>query len=284
MYSKRGKSSGQKRMHSRFRRMTCVATVLLMCVVIVAVPSIIAVSPEPSLPLESTRNAADASSNTAKQVSLPAKTPDGSLVPESDIPQVYAEHEQQQVLVTFQEGYTAEQLTQAIQASGCTLPQAITPADTEAGFATLRVADSYDVEHAKTLHELGLLRASSIKSAMRRKTVFARTVKCVGEEEYLAEQKQKREAFEAEQAKIENKLRRKKWRDVPYRYDFSTDRFYIPEDKVFGALTLFNKKGTNPLNFIFVIVICIALMVLCCYLLPEMVQLADNFVGVFVEE
>lgn len=141
----------------------------------------------------------------------------------------------------------------------------------------------YDVERAKTLHELGLLRASSIKSALRRKTVFARTVKCVGEEDYLAEQKQKREAFEAEQAKIESKLRRKKWRDVPYRYDFSIDRFYIPEDKAFGALTLFNKKGTNPLNFIFVIAICIALMVLCCYLLPEMVQLADNFVGVFVE-
>jgi hypothetical protein len=101
----------------------------------------------------------------------------------------------------------------------------------------------------------------------------------VGEEEYLAAQAKKRAAFEEE-----NKgNRRAKWKDIPYRYDFSTDRFYIPEDKVFGALTLFDKKGTNPLNFIFVVIVCIALMILCCYLLPEMVQLADNFIGVFAD-
>lgn len=136
-------------------------------------------------------------------------------------------------------------------------------------------------EKAKTLAELGLLRNSAIKQDLRRGASLRRVVRCVGEEEYTAEQEQKRKIFEAEQAAKQNRRERGKWKEIPYRYDFSTDRFYIPEDLVYGASVQFDKKGTNPLTLVFTVVACIALMMLCCYLLPEMLQLADNFVGVF---
>lgn len=136
-------------------------------------------------------------------------------------------------------------------------------------------------EKAKTLSELGLLRNSAVKQDLRRGASLRRVVRCVGEEEYLAAQAEKRKIFEAEQAEKKDRRERGKWKEIPYRYDFSTDRFYIPEDLVYGAAVQFDQKGTNPLTLIFTIVACIALMMLCCYLLPEMLQLADNFVGVF---
>lgn len=139
----------------------------------------------------------------------------------------------------------------------------------------------YDATSAKTLEELGLLRSAAIKQALRRGTSLGRIVHCVEQEEYLTAQAQKREAFEAEQAAIPRKSARRAWRDVPYKHDFMTDRFYIPEDKAFGAISHFSKKGSDPLTFGLTIVICIALMMLCCFLLPEMLKLADNFIGVF---
>ena len=138
----------------------------------------------------------------------------------------------------------------------------------------------YDGERAKTLEELGLLRSTAIKEALRRGTALGRVVRCVGQDEYLAAQAQKRAEFEAEQAAGPKKSR-KKWRDVPYKYDFMTDRFYIPEDKAFGAISQFSKKGSDPLMLALTVVICVGLMILCCFLLPEMLQLADNFAGVF---
>lgn len=139
----------------------------------------------------------------------------------------------------------------------------------------------YDADRAKTLEELGLLRSAAIKQALRGGSSLQNMVCCVGKDEYTAAQIEKRTAFEHEQSTDEHKPTRKKWREIPYRYDFASDRFYLPENKAFDAVTLFNKKGTNPLIFAFTVVVCIALMVLCCFLLPEMVQLADNFVGVF---
>jgi hypothetical protein len=136
-------------------------------------------------------------------------------------------------------------------------------------------------ESAKTLAELGLLRNSAVRQDLRSGTSLRRVVRCVGEENYNAEQEQKRKIFEAEQAEKKDRRERGKWKEIPYKYDFSTDRFYIPDELMFGATTQFDQKGTNPLTFGLTVVICIVLMMLCCYLLPEMLQLADNFVGVF---
>ncbi|MBR0443001.1 MAG: hypothetical protein IIX15_01540 [Clostridia bacterium] len=136
-------------------------------------------------------------------------------------------------------------------------------------------------ESAKTLAELGLLRNSAVRQDLRSGTSLRRVVRCVGEEHYRAEQEEKRKIFEAEQMAKQNKRERGKWKEIPYKYDFSTDRFYIPERLIFGATTQFDKKGTNPLTFALTVIVCIVLMILCCRMLPEMLQLADNFISVF---
>ena len=100
-------------------------------------------------------DAPGSSQSTGEKISKPARTPAGVEIPEEMVPTVNAEHEKEDVLVTFAEGYSPEELTAAIEASGCTVPQAITDEDVKAGFATLKVADGYDVEHAMT--QLGML-------------------------------------------------------------------------------------------------------------------------------
>jgi hypothetical protein len=139
----------------------------------------------------------------------------------------------------------------------------------------------YTPESAKTLEELGFLKNTAVRESLRRGTSLRRVVRCVGEQKHLADQAEKRAAFEAEQEAKEKKSDRLPWKDIPYRYDFTVERFYIPEELAFGAITHFDKKGTNPLVFVFTVIACLILASLCCFLLPEMVKLADNFVSVF---
>ena len=136
--------------------------------------------------------------------------------------------------------------------------------------------DANSPERAKTLEELGLVRASAIKHDLRRGTALKRVVRCAEEEAYNASMSEKKVTFEATEAN-----KGKKWKEIPYKYNFETDHFYIPEEKMFGAVTHFNKKGTNPLVFVFTIIVSLIFMALVCWLVPEMLKLADNFVGVF---
>ena len=136
--------------------------------------------------------------------------------------------------------------------------------------------DANTPERAKTLEELGLRRASAIKQDLRRGTALRRVVRCVEEENYHASMAEKKAAFEADEAN-----QGKKWKDIPYKINFETDHFYVPEEKMFGAVTHFSKKGSNPLVFAFTVVACLIFMAVVCWLVPEMLMMADNFVGVF---
>ncbi|MBR5615493.1 MAG: hypothetical protein IKW66_01605 [Clostridia bacterium] len=127
---------------------------------------------------------------------------------------------------------------------------------------------------AMTLEQLGLIRNTAIKQDLRHGTALRRVVRCVEEEEYLASMADKKAAFEADE---QNKG--KKWKDIPFRYDFYNHHFYIPAELMFGADVHFDKKGSNPLVFAFTVVLFIVVASLVCYLLPEMLQLADNFIG-----
>ena len=86
--------------------------------------------------------------------SEPARTPEGEVVPEEAIPHIDAEYKEDIVLVMLAPGYSPDELTAAIDASGCTMPQVITEEDVAAGFVTLTVAEGYDVAHAMTQLEM----------------------------------------------------------------------------------------------------------------------------------
>ncbi len=133
---------------------------------------------------------------------------------------------------------------------------------------------AYSPEGAMTLAELGLLRASAIKYNLRRGTALRHIVRCVEEEAHNASQAEKRAAFEAQEAN-----KGKAWREIPYRINFESDHFYIPEDKVYGAGSQFDKKGSSPWMFVLTIVLCVVLAALCCVLLPDILQMTDNFIG-----
>ncbi len=53
-----------------------------------------------------------------------------------------------EVIAVFRPGYTAEELTAALNASGCTLPQRVTDEDVAFGFVTLLLADGWEVPDA----------------------------------------------------------------------------------------------------------------------------------------
>lgn len=135
--------------------------------------------------------------------------------------------------------------------------------------------DANEPSRAMTLEQLGLIRNTAIKSDLRHGTALRRVVRCVEEENYLASQAEKKAAFEADEAN-----KGKKWKDIPYTYDFYSDHFYIPSELMFGAAVHFDQKGTNPLVFVFTVIGCLALASFVCYLLPEALQMADNFIGI----
>ena len=108
-------------------------------------------------------------------------------------------------------------------------------------------------ETAKTLGELGLSKSAAIRSALRRGTTYGQSVlRVLGEEE------------------------------TPDKaFDFSTDRFYMPEEKAFSTLSRFDKKGSNPMIFAAVTLACVVLASVCCRFFPELLQFIDNFLGTF---
>ena len=63
--------------------------------------------------------------------------------------------------------------------------------------------------------------------------------------------------------------------------DVSTAHFYIPEDLKYTAELKFEKKGTDWLSFVLVLVGSIVLALLIIWAVPELLQMTDNFLGMF---
>ncbi len=68
--------------------------------------------------------------------------------------------------------------------------------------------------------------------------------------------------------------------DVTEKYDFSSLRFYIPEEKKYKADVRFEKKGSNPAWFLTWTIVITALAVLVYFLVPELVTMLDNFITI----
>lgn len=141
---------------------------------------------------------------------------------------------------------------------------------------TLLSVDAIGPENAKTLEELGYLKNTTIRSALKRGSALRSVVYCVEEQQHLAEVEQKR--LEFEQSKTDP---RAKFVETPFKLDPSTAHFYIPEQKKYTADIKFEKKGTNWLVFGIVVVGAIALGILAIWLIPDLLQMLDNFIGMF---
>ncbi len=130
---------------------------------------------------------------------------------------------------------------------------------------------------AKTLAELGYIKNSAIRSALKGGNTYRGIIRCVEAEDYFVAREQARGEYEARVAASGEKAPAF---SVPeYKYDFMTAHFYIPEDRHFTASLRFEKKGASILTAIIITVVSIVLFWAILKLLPDIMQFIDNFVG-----
>ena len=137
---------------------------------------------------------------------------------------------------------------------------------------------AYSPENAKTLEELGYLKNSTIRGALRRNVSLRRVVHCVEEENFAAEVKAQRDAYEERRAENPSMPA---FIEPTYHMDVNTAHYYIAEKDKYMADIKFEKKGNNWFTFGFVVVCCIVLLYVALFVLPDIFQYMDNFVGMF---
>ena len=129
-------------------------------------------------------------------------------------------------------------------------------------------------ESAKTLFELGEFRNAAVRRELSRGVTLRKFVQRVS---------QKEEANVSEKSTIDAKknpfLSFFGKNSEENRVDFTTDRFYIPEEFKYRADTRFEKKGSGWLFAILTSIGTIVFASLICKFLPDILQLMDNIIG-----
>ena len=138
--------------------------------------------------------------------------------------------------------------------------------------------EATSVEKAKTLEEFGYLRNSTIRQALRRNASLRRVVHCVEEENFAREVEAQRASYEERRAADGNLP---PFIEPTFKMDVTTAHYYIAEKDKYMADIKFEKRGTNWFTFGIVVVCCVSLLIATLYLLPDIFQYMDNFVGMF---
>lgn len=135
--------------------------------------------------------------------------------------------------------------------------------------------DCLSKEKAKTLAELGFAKSPTVRGSLKRTNgVLAKTVHCV-----------EREAHEADMEAARASYMQKNGSDAgfapePFKMDLETAHFYIPDEEHYAAEVRFDEKGSGWRAFLLVLLVCVVGAALVCWLLPDMIQLLDNLIGI----
>lgn len=138
--------------------------------------------------------------------------------------------------------------------------------------------ECYSPESAKTLAELGFLKNAAIRGALRSGSL-SKIVVCTQKQAYDAQIAQKKAEYEQYAAKDSPKFK-----SIRYKINYETDTFYIPKDASYAADVRYDKKGSGIGAVLIAILIALLLAVFIIFILPDMLQLLDNFVGVLRPE
>ena len=133
-------------------------------------------------------------------------------------------------------------------------------------------------EKAATLAELGYKKSFAIKGDLCRTTALSKTVHCVEREAHEQAVEAKRAAYVELHGSDEGFVA------PAFHMDFETAHFYIPDEKHYAADIRYDNKGSSWRMLVLVSVIAVVLASLVCFLLPEMLQLVDNMIGIFKAE
>ena len=133
-------------------------------------------------------------------------------------------------------------------------------------------------EKAKTLFELGFDRNGAVKQSLRSRNQLGRIVRCVERDRYDAEVEAARAQYVEEHGSEEG------FSMPPYRINFDEDHFYIPDEEHYRAEVRYDNKGSSWRAFLLVVVASIVGAALLFFLLPEMLRLVDNLIGVLSQD
>ena len=132
-------------------------------------------------------------------------------------------------------------------------------------------------DKAKTLYDLGFMKNGSVKASLRSRNQLGKIVRCVERDAYEQQVEEARAAYIAEHGSDKDFF-------MPdYRIDFDNDHFYIPDEEHYRAEIRYESKGSGWRAFILVVLVSIIGAALVCFLLPDMLQLVDNLIGILSE-
>ncbi len=128
---------------------------------------------------------------------------------------------------------------------------------------------------AKTVIDLGYGTDWFIKNALRTDTVLRRLVVRI---DAATESNQDADAEKVESA--ESSTKKQKSRSPKHEViDFSTAKFYIPEELKYRAEVRYASRGTDVVTFFIGVVVLAAAAFAALFVVPELIQLLDNFIG-----
>ena len=133
--------------------------------------------------------------------------------------------------------------------------------------------ECYTPESAKTLYQLGYRKNAAVRGALRRGSL-SKVVVCVQKEQYDKQIAQKRAEYEQYATKDSPPFK-----SIPYKINYQTDTFYIPKDASYAAEMRYNKRGSGVGAVLISIVAALVLTLYIIFILPDVLQMLDNFVG-----
>ena len=132
-------------------------------------------------------------------------------------------------------------------------------------------------DKAKTLDDLGFARNRAVRTSLRSPNKLGKVVRCVEKDAYDAQVAAAREAYVAEHGNADGFF-------MPqYQMDLENDHFYIPDEEHYRAEVRFDNQGSGWRAFILVCIVAVIAAALICFLLPDMIQLVDNMIGILTE-
>lgn len=138
--------------------------------------------------------------------------------------------------------------------------------------------ECYTPESAKTLAELGFRKNSAIRGALRTGSL-SKIVICTQKQAYDEQIAQKKAEFEQSADKDSPKFK-----SVPYKINYETDTFYIPKDDSYAADVRYDKNGSGIGVVLIAIGAALLLAAFVIFILPDVLRLLDNFVGMMRPE
>ena len=135
---------------------------------------------------------------------------------------------------------------------------------------SLTAAGCNSPETAVTVDSLPTPGRSQIKRMLKSGKMLRRTVLCANEDEMPQKTPSKAKKFFFKHILS---------RDIPQKTDFSIARFYIPEENQAAAEARYSCEGMSPVALLITIVVLVAVAIGALFIIPELMQMADNVFG-----